>query len=337
MQTLVRDTFTAADGTVLENHAPDVGGLWAKVLGTVSATITSNTLRRASNAAPSFYVNTAARPRDFDMSCVASAIVGGSNGFIAHRQSNGDAYLAVYNSSTGAYEISTYVGGVITVIVSLIEAAPSLPATFMLRVRQGDEYLRLLVDSVEKVATNDQTLTGGLAGIYIQGFGGTTIIDDFVLEHDATAGELQGIVDELVLIQGAITAPDGQSGVKVYDEPPTGALTFPCFVNVESDIFDIKRESSLRSYSLTIDMHLLFARTDQKYNFRERRPWVKKVLDAFDGAVRLDNHQAPVQYAPIESVTFDNELDLPGDAERTYIAATFRLRAWLAEAFEFGA
>jgi len=149
------------------------------------------------------------------------------------------------------------------------------------------------------------------------------------------AGELQSIVDELVSIQSAITPPSGLNDLKCYDEPPSGVLTFPSFVNLETDIEEITRSSSLRTMKFAIDMHLLFARADQKYSIRERRQWVKKVIDAFDGAVRLDNNQAPVQYAPIESVSFD-DVTLPG-SEQEYIAATFRLRAWLAEAFEFGA
>lgn len=150
------------------------------------------------------------------------------------------------------------------------------------------------------------------------------------------AGELQDIVDKLIAVQAAITPPTGFNAAKVYDEPPTGVLTFPCFVNVESDM-TISRASSLRTMNLMIDMHLLFAKTDQKYNFRERRPWIKKVLDAFDVTLRLDNEQVPVQYSPIEEVVFDNDLELPGDGDQRYIAATFRLRAWSAEAFEYGA
>ena len=151
------------------------------------------------------------------------------------------------------------------------------------------------------------------------------------------AGELQDIIDQLVVIQNAITPPTGENPLKCYDEPPTGVLTFPCFVNIEDDLAEVVRAVSLRTITFFINMHLLFARADQKYSVRSRRAWIKPVIDAFDGAVRLDNEQAPVQYAPIETVSFENVV-LPGSgSDQEYIAATFRLKAWLAEAFTFGA
>ena len=151
------------------------------------------------------------------------------------------------------------------------------------------------------------------------------------------AGDLQGIIDQLVIIQNAITPPTGENDLKCYDEPPTGVLTFPSFVNVEDDLAQVVRASSLRTITFFINMHLLFARADQKYSVRSRRAWIKPVIDAFDDALVLDLAQPPVQYAPIESVSFENVV-LPGSgSDQEYIAATFRLKAWLAEAFTFGA
>lgn len=147
------------------------------------------------------------------------------------------------------------------------------------------------------------------------------------------AGDLPGIFDKIVALQEAITPPTGEKAMKAYDEPPGDVALFPCFVNIEAEDIEINRKASLRTQTFTIDMHLLFMPGNQKYGVRSRRLWVKPVIDAFDGAVRLDNEQAPVQYAPVESVSFA-PVTLNG---MEYIAATFRLTAHLAEAFDFGA
>ena len=147
------------------------------------------------------------------------------------------------------------------------------------------------------------------------------------------AGDLPGIFDKIVALQEAITPPTGEKAMKAYDEPPGDVALFPCFVNIEEEGVEIVRSPGLRQQKFSINMHLLFAPGAQKYAVRSRRLWIKPVIDAFDGAVRLDNEQAPVQYAPIDSVSFEpvniNQVE--------YIAATFVLRAWLAEAFDFGA
>jgi len=147
------------------------------------------------------------------------------------------------------------------------------------------------------------------------------------------AGDLPGIFDKIVALQEAITPPTGEKAMKAYDEPPGDVALFPCFVNIEEEGVEIIRSPGLRQQKFVINMHLLFAPGVQKYGVRSRRLWVKPVIDAFDNAIRFDNEQAPVQYAPIESVSF-----APVDINNTeYVAATFVLRAWLAEAFTFDA
>jgi hypothetical protein len=175
-RTLVQDTFSDTNGTLLENHTPDIGGRWTNI-STGNASIQSNTLFPSSGAASRFYVNASLPAADYEMSFTVSAHFG-LNGFMAHRQGN-NFYYAIRTQT--AYQIVTLISGVPTVLVALTEAL-SLPATLMLRVRKGDDYLRLFANGVEKIATNNAALRGGQGGLVCQSFGGTTIIDDFLAQ-----------------------------------------------------------------------------------------------------------------------------------------------------------
>lgn len=140
--------------------------------------------------------------------------------------------------------------------------------------------------------------------------------------------EIQDIIDQLLVVQNAITPPTGLKDVTCYDEPPAGVLTFPVFYNAEDGISAIDRSPSRRVLTYDIGMHLLFARADQKYGVRERRQWVKKVLDAFDKALTLGGN---IHLGAIETVDFE-PFEL-GDV--SYIAANFQIAAQVDEAFEY--
>jgi len=201
----VQDSFTAPDGTILDARTPAVGGLWVRQQG-AGASVTANTLRPTSSILRCGYLNTAAvGARELELSFTISALFV-ANGFITQRQPNGDYYFAIYTGTQ--YEIGKIVGGVLTTLVSLVQAAPSLPAVFMLRVRKGDDYLRLLVDGVEKVATNDLTLSGGLSGILCQSFSGTTIIDDFLADDTAPGQSIRLALDALAALELGLSIAD---------------------------------------------------------------------------------------------------------------------------------
>jgi hypothetical protein len=175
--TIVRDTFTGADGTLLENHAPDIGGAWTKQVGFIGATISSNRLTGSSLFGFRQYTNAALPSADYEMSFVAHAL-GLSIGFMCHFIDTNNFYAAIYES--GQYRITRLIGGVEVFLATLTEAAPSLPATFTLRVRKGDAFLRLIVNGVEKVATNDAAFGGGIGGLALFGAGASLfILDDF--------------------------------------------------------------------------------------------------------------------------------------------------------------
>ncbi|HZP94289.1 MAG TPA: hypothetical protein VFB20_15620 [Burkholderiales bacterium] len=139
--------------------------------------------------------------------------------------------------------------------------------------------------------------------------------------------QIQDIMDALVTMQQAIAIPGGGlHDLQAFDEPPASVAAFPVFVNIETGIQNVQLSGSHRHIEHLIDMHLLFAPTDQKYSVRERRLWVQAVLDAFGGKIRLGLSGA---VGRIESVTYDpfalNDVE--------YIAATFSLRVLVDDAF----
>jgi hypothetical protein len=144
------------------------------------------------------------------------------------------------------------------------------------------------------------------------------------------ANELQDVFDAIVTIQKTIPTPTGEHPIKeIYDEPPAQFMTWPCFLNIESQSEVERPSSGFRRTAHTIDMHLLFGAADQKYSVRSRRRWVRVVLDTFDGKLKLGStinghaHLTRVEYAPV---------DLNGTE---YIAATFVLRAVIEETLAF--
>jgi len=145
------------------------------------------------------------------------------------------------------------------------------------------------------------------------------------------AGEIQDVIDQLVIIQKAITGPAGEKDlVEAYDEPPAQITEFPCFYNREEEIGDIRRGAGVRRMFGRIGMHLLFGASGaQKYSVRSRRRWLKAVLDGFDVQLALGLAQLPVQYAPVTNVTFA-PLELNG---KEYVTATFWLDVQWTEAF----
>jgi hypothetical protein len=148
--------------------------------------------------------------------------------------------------------------------------------------------------------------------------------------------DLQEIIDKIVVIQAAITPPTGEKDVTAYDEPPTSVLPFPCFINAETSAEEIGVwNTSGRTIPYLIDMHLVFAQADQQYSVRSRRAWVIPVLDAFGHDYTLSG-AAGVQKAFIETIEFhDKQNGYLAVGEKDYIAATFKLRVIVEEAFDW--
>ncbi len=143
--------------------------------------------------------------------------------------------------------------------------------------------------------------------------------------------ELQAIIDEIVVIQKAITKPTGEKGVTVYDEPPETPVVFPSFINVERATETIEHGPSFMILPYIIDMHLVFGAFDKKYSYRSKRKWIVKARDAFAAKLTLN---ATATSAMILEMDFHPEGFTYGGVE--YDAITFVLHATVKEAVAFG-
>lgn len=145
--------------------------------------------------------------------------------------------------------------------------------------------------------------------------------------------EVDGLIDAICEMQAAITPPASEKPLaKAWDEPPANPGEFPCFINVEQSIENIQLTGSHRHMDHMIDMHLVLAPTDQKYDVRARRKWVQPVLDYFQGTMKLERHVQNVSLSRIEQVTFE-PISLN---DKEYVTATFTLRVRVDDGFSAG-
>ncbi len=137
--------------------------------------------------------------------------------------------------------------------------------------------------------------------------------------------ELQDIIDQIVIIQNAITPPTNEKGVTVYDEPPETPVVYPSFINVERDTEELINTVGRTGpivIPYIIDMHLVFGAFDKKYSYRSKRKWIQLVHEAIATNLKLGN---TVKEARLQTMDFHPGGFTYGGVE--YHAITFTLRA----------
>jgi hypothetical protein len=132
------------------------------------------------------------------------------------------------------------------------------------------------------------------------------------------SGELTDIIDEIVIIQKAITTPTGEKALALAtDEWPPTVAVFPAFVNNEIETV-IETGSYRRKNVHLIRMYLLFGAGDTKYSQRARRAWIAAVQAAFDASMTLNGHAT---LARIRRISHGAPEELGG----AYVCAAFDL------------
>ena len=163
MSIFVRDTFTDADGVLLQDHTPDVGGSWSRISGQLNVTIEIGANQAVGvGAVGGFgrYLNTAAAVlQDIDLSF--SWVAGEPEGSLYHTSLstgiNESRYLWRYE--TDRYVIRKVYDNQSSLLTSLVEAAPTLPATVVFSFRPaGGPRLLLSVNGAVKLTSLDNTI-----------------------------------------------------------------------------------------------------------------------------------------------------------------------------------
>lgn len=168
----VRDTFTGANGTFLESHAPDAGGAWTRVQGN-GLLLRNNELTPDKSVGNDVYLNGAVPP-------AAEYVIGITASFIAI---NSDNYVELYGRITGTsgyavhidarqnYQIVRYNGGTPTVLASGSTTAlvNGISADNEIVFYVTDAAKRLIVNGTVVATVTDNTITAaGRVGLGLQ-------------------------------------------------------------------------------------------------------------------------------------------------------------------------
>jgi len=145
---------------LLSAHTPDIGGVWMRVssfaLG--DAEVNTNELRRL-GIGLARYVSlqqTLLPNIDISLTWVAGSSVEISMGHEIQEGLGFTGYIARYDLDRYQIFVSPTVGASI-LLAELVEAAPSLPTSFLLQFRQfGTPRLILTVGGIQKLSSNDR-------------------------------------------------------------------------------------------------------------------------------------------------------------------------------------
>lgn len=165
MTVFVSDSFTDANGTLLENHAPGTGGAWVKRSGVLAKQIQGNKLTGEAFGVSHRYTNNAA-PGSAEYDVQASVVVlaaSPSAWYLFGRWVDIDNhYAGWYYDQTNKYYLHKRVEGVWTELDLNGEAWAD--GTFKLELRDNSQ--KLYLDAAEKCSSVDEDLTeAGLAGL----------------------------------------------------------------------------------------------------------------------------------------------------------------------------
>jgi hypothetical protein len=180
----VSDTFTDTDATKLENHAPEVGGVWLRRSGRgPGVKVTSNTVS-AGNSKLYRYTN-AAVPGASEYTVDADfTLIGASSevwGLIGRFVDSNNFYAAYYSDADDTYYLEKTVLG-----VSEVLASSSGAYTGSLELQDGSQ--KLYLDSVEELSATDTALTSaGFAGIVMSATSSDATCDNFVANDTGEA------------------------------------------------------------------------------------------------------------------------------------------------------
>jgi hypothetical protein len=184
----VSDTFTDTDGTLLEDHTPEVGSAWIKRAGTGTSGIQSNVLQpvlwtsHTNGAVPG--------SNEYDINCDFTPDTSTNNvnfWVYGYYQDESNMYFARYAHSAGGgfLDIWKRVLGAYTKLDTLEEALIDDTAVDFKFELRNDPVQKLYIDDVEKLSTTDSDLTdAGVVGVRL--FANYTV-DNFIANDTATA------------------------------------------------------------------------------------------------------------------------------------------------------
>jgi hypothetical protein len=164
---VVSDSFTGADGVLLQNHVGEVGATWSQ------NPISTSDLRLSANRVhgPEWALYTASgvpSSREYDVSATLTVRSNtGAVGVVGRASTSGTEtlYLARYNAGASRWELVRCSGGACTSLATYSQVL-TVGSTYALRLQIRDAAKKLFVDGIERASSIDNTITQvGRAGV----------------------------------------------------------------------------------------------------------------------------------------------------------------------------
>lgn len=168
MAVFVRDTFTDADGTLLQSHTGETGATWSKYPGyTTDATITTNRVRgNGATDSEVYYASAVPVIADYDVEAVlkvVSLLAGDIPTFFARADhtvaaGNDTYYYVHYDHDNTRWVVAKGVAGVFTDLGTFSQTfLAGETATARLELRGSS--LKLYIDGTLRISVTDSAIT----------------------------------------------------------------------------------------------------------------------------------------------------------------------------------
>lgn len=166
------DSFTDTSGTLLSSHTGEVGAAWTKHPNYTGNAVISNANRMrwdSGGGATQAAYYTSATPGSAEYSVEATLFVASITGYmgITGRMSTSadTMYLARYDQFSTRWELYRAVTGSFTLLGSYNQTL-TVNNSYAMRLEIKDSTKKLFVDNVERISSNDNTITAaGRVGI----------------------------------------------------------------------------------------------------------------------------------------------------------------------------
>lgn len=293
MSTVVQDTFTDSNGTLLTAHTGEAGAAWANhpsYSGTFQ--IASNRARSsaADGTVNGAYASGVPATAEYDVSATFVIVSAINSGNLAAAgicgridTSNNTLYQVSLTEGTG-WRLHKFVGGIATQLGSTVTQALNNGNTFSVKLEIRNATKKLFVNSVEKISSSDNAITdtgrAGLRGRWATDSGGyhyeNVLVEDLatgtayteplttLADAYATVTDIQTYIDaaQSIITAGVSTADTTAMLDSILSTAQSADSITALATSAESLLAVIQAADSVQSAQTMIDSLIVSASAD---------------------------------------------------------------------------